>query len=603
MSQRIENIYDQVGKKFIIHGVRGKLAEFNNKVGKILQTSQQDMAKGRVLINLKVSENKIVKALIKLKYVKLYRNKWEEKFTLICKPEQSGKTFIMIQEIIAHINETDPKGRRIINIILCDNNLLLTKQTSNRVNEDLEKYVIGDIAYIELSSHNRTEYHDYTKVCFGIAFEKIDNVICCTNTTRIDDIYKIINAFNTSFSEEYYFKIWLDEADKFTRYIDNTFRPCVENFDNVEVFAISATVEKLFKEYKHMKVYPIENSTAENYHGWRGNNIIIKDSVENYLAFAENILREQNSEIKPGTKWFIPGRSRKLTHHKIKDLCLKYGMAVMIVNGDGISISIPGINHSFDHPKDDEFATLLIKLYNRYRLYNFPFVITGYICISRGISIMSEEFIFTHGILSECSSKAEASQIAGRLKGNIKHFKNYAPPTVYTTPAFNKIAIEMEKKSSHLCELAYRKTTNGGDIIINKSEYKTCGEDFEYIVHPDLFKSHTKAKKFLNTKIREMRVKSVSTTTKAIHPVENDYKVTTKLLSSGKRKTDLTKADRIIITRYNPSCNLKLLENIAPGQCISSTDKGSHFLIIPVYQNENSPPKSVRYEVRYISFK
>ena len=32
-------------------------------------------------------------------------DKWGEKFTLICKPEQSGKTWVMIQEIIKAMKE------------------------------------------------------------------------------------------------------------------------------------------------------------------------------------------------------------------------------------------------------------------------------------------------------------------------------------------------------------------------------------------------------------------------------------------------------------------------------------------------------------------
>ena len=35
---------------------------------------------------------------------------------------------------------------------------------------------------------------------------------------------------------------------------------------------------------------------------------------------------------------------------------------------------------------------------------------------------------------------------------------------------------------------------------------------------------------------------------------------------------------------------------------MSSTDKGSRF-ILPVYESENSPPDSVRYQVRYIRYK
>ena len=75
-------------------------------------------------------------------------------FQLICKPEQSGKTFIMIQEIIKNL--TVPiQGKEIVNIILCDNNLLLTKQTSVRVEQDLKGYFSDGQAYVELSSHER----------------------------------------------------------------------------------------------------------------------------------------------------------------------------------------------------------------------------------------------------------------------------------------------------------------------------------------------------------------------------------------------------------------------------------------------------------------
>lgn len=42
---------------------------------------------------------------------------------------------------------------------------------------------------------------------------------------------------------------------------------------------------------------------------------------------------------------------------------------------------------------------------------------------------------------------------------------------------------------------------------------------------------------------------------------------------------------------------------IAPGTNISSTDKGSRYLILPVYESMDSPPRSVKYQVRYISFK
>ena len=77
-------------------------------------------------------------------------DKWLD-FVLICKPEQSGKTFVMIQEIIKDFSENN-EDKKVINFILCDNNLLLTKQTSTRVNDDLEEYKVGNEIYLELSS-------------------------------------------------------------------------------------------------------------------------------------------------------------------------------------------------------------------------------------------------------------------------------------------------------------------------------------------------------------------------------------------------------------------------------------------------------------------
>ena len=84
----------------------------------------------------------------------LYDTRWE-RFILICKPEQSGKTFIMIQKIIEDMKEECDK--KVINIIFCDNNLLLTKQTSMRVRNDLLQFKNGnDELYLEFSSHKRT---------------------------------------------------------------------------------------------------------------------------------------------------------------------------------------------------------------------------------------------------------------------------------------------------------------------------------------------------------------------------------------------------------------------------------------------------------------
>lgn len=520
-------------------------------------------------------------------------DKWMN-FQLICKPEQSGKTFVMISHIIKDLS-FPIDGKEIVNFILCDNNLLLTKQTSVRVENDLKEYIHEDQVYIELSSHERTEYHNTDSVFKAILVKRVRNIICCTNGKRMDDIYELINNINTiPFTEgKFHFNIWLDEADKFTKFIDNTLRPIVDAHSNVNVKLITATPQPLFQKYKYMNVLPIENTTSELYHGWEDNTIRILEKEGTFLDFAEHVLRVViPGEIKPGSKWFIPGLSAKRSHEAIKNMCVAKGMAVMCVNGDGIVLTLPVTMEVIKYKKDEEFNNKIKDIYQQQQLDRFPFVITGYICIGRGITINSDDFMLDYAVLSHYSDKNEASQIAGRMKGNMKGFANYKKPVVFTTENFNDIAIEWEQKSRLLARLAFEKEQNGLPTVIDKTEFKTCDKPYEYICHPILLDTFEKAKAFLVTKEREMDGKVRSTKKSVIH-ICDGYSITSKLLRDGQTVEDLTKEDRITIEKA---------KSILNSRCISATDKGSRYLILPVYENEESLPNSVKFQVRYIKF-
>ena len=520
-------------------------------------------------------------------------DKWMN-FQLICKPEQSGKTFVMISHIIKDLS-FPVEGKEIVNFILCDNNLLLTKQTSVRVENDLKEYILDGDVYIELSSHIRTDYHDTDSVFKAIIVKRIKNIICCTNGQRMDDIYQLITDINTNpYTEgKFHFNIWLDEADKFTKFIDNTLRPIVDIHSNVNVKLITATPQPLFQKYKYMNVLPIENTTSELYHGWEDNVVRVIQKEGNVLDFAEHVLSVViPSEVKPGSKWFIPGLNVKKSHEAIKNMCVAKGMAVICVNGDGIVLTLPVTMEVIKYKKDEEFNNKIRDIYHEHELHRFPFVITGYICIGRGITINSDDFMLDYAILSHYSNKNEASQIAGRMKGNMKGFANYKQPVIFTTEQFNDIAIEWEHKSRALGRLAFEKEQNGQPTVIDKTEFKTCDKPFDYICHTSLFDTFEKAKSFLVTKEREMDGKVRSTKQSVIH-IREGYSVTSKLAVDGQCVEDLTKEDRVTMEKA---------KTISNSRCISSTDKGSRYLILPVYENEDSPPKSVKFQVRYIKF-
>ena len=516
------------------------------------------------------------------------------RFVLICKPEQSGKTFIMIQNIINDLKEPI-EGMRTINIILCDNNLLLTKQTTERVRKDLKEFEVNGELYLEFSSHKRTIYHDALQVIGAVATTSIQNVLCCTNGIRIDDIYTIINKLNEGelTRGKFFFKIWLDEADKFTGYIDSTLKPLVDRYMNIRVNCITATPKKLFDTYKYMNVLPIENTTISDYHGWTDNDIRLVDMSDvSTSEFTKYVLQNMGSEfIQPGTKWFIPAEHKKITHIAVKDVCIEQGFAVFIVNGEGLKLFLPD-KQIFPYKKDDELNTKIKEIYTEHSLHRFPLAITGNICIGRGISILSDDFMIDFGILSSCRNQQEASQNSGRLKGNIKHWPSYKPPVVFTTEKFDTVAKEWEKKSRNLAELAFRKEEAGESTVITKTEFKTLGENYEYKIEPELFDSFAKAKKFLMTKCRDMKQKPRESKKDAIHEV-NGYKLTSKLLRPGQTVVDLCENDRITFVKAH---------EIAASRNISSTDKGSRYLILPIYESLDTAANKEKYQVRYISF-
>jgi hypothetical protein len=519
---------------------------------------------------------------------------WESKCTLICKPEQSGKTFVMIKQIIHDLSEPT-EGKKFVNIILCDNNLLLTKQTGERVKNDLSGFSVDGEIWLELSSAKRTSYHTAVAVSGALTTKPVTNVLCCANGVRVDDIYEIIDGLKDVRvdGKEFVFKIWLDEADKFTSFIDQTFKGLLSR-SNVQLYCITATPKELFKKYNSMNVLPIENTTTDEYHGWADNKLtLMDDSVPTGSAFVEHVLNTRKELICPGTKWFIPASYKKSSHIEVKDICVELGFAVLVVNGDGLSLTIPYTKELIVYKKDDELNVKIRQMYDSHSLDSFPFAITGNVCISRGISIMSENFMLDYGILSLCDNQQEASQNSGRLKGNIKGWRSYKPPVVFTTRKFNGVAEEWESKSRGLAELAFKLETEGKSTVITKTEFKTLGEDYGYIIHDEEFTSFKSAIDFLKTKKREMGAKPTSSKKGACHQTPGGYWVTSKFLKGGQTVNDLKDEDRKMRSD---------LVNVGAGTSISSTDKGSRFLIVPFYETPETAPNKEKYQVRYINF-
>ena len=489
---------------------------------------------------------------------------WNTRFRLICKPEQSGKTSVMISRIL-HEFEDPPSGKTPINFIFCANSLLLTKQTGSRLEGHLEE--LGKC--VEFSSQ-KGALKKSDEVLSKILVYDVTNVVCPSNSCRVgkraasentydcDGVIGMVDKLTARFHDKFIFNIWMDEADKFTKPLVK-FRELLKRNNTTSVWCITATPEKLFEEFGNQNVLRLENTTSSNYHGWGDNRIKHFEPSTDCAAFVRQVLdrvggaitsnasddvsfdpqtiqgklweiirreyvpgqtftrpeilefvgeigsssntqpqtvsrtlqelRDKEliqfitpgvykrsplvsdtgslydapSEIMPNTRWFIPGGTRKKSHRAIKDACVKRGFAVFVVNGDGIGLTLPCGTEVPIEKKDDLLNSKIKKMYAAHNLHEHPVAITGNICVGRGISISDPELIFTHGILSEFKSGAEASQLAGRLKGNMKDWAGFQPPTVFTTALFDETVSKHEEQSRRLGELAFEKADSDSD--------------------------------------------------------------------------------------------------------------------------------------------
>ena len=358
------------------------------------------------------------------------------RITLITKPEQSGKTFLMLQELVkCYSNDSDLNDDDIytVNFIICDNNLLLVLQTGTRIEGDsnLKEYknkLTGEI-FAEFSSARNSNAKNYKEVQQKILVEDIRTIVFCANHYRWADSVRIIEGIQESKvgKNKFKYNFWIDEADKFLKPITNILVPLISKYNFIRLYLLTATSPKLINGLGIVKVFPIENPTLPFYHGWNYNKItfISDKTVKNNFTYVENILTNYKQEITIGSKWFIPSQKTQVSHLRMKDICLKAGFAVAVINGKGFSIYLPD-GTSYNEKKDDFPERLIYNLYTKYELYKYPFAITGYLCISRGITINSEHFMISHAIMPcNVGDESECSQLAGRMKGNFKNWSNY----------------------------------------------------------------------------------------------------------------------------------------------------------------------------------
>lgn len=386
---------------------------------------------------------------------------------IICKPEQSGKTFKMFEIMMVFYNYGNQE-KKIINILFSANNLLLNKQTLNRTEK------IFTEKSVEFSS--KCKCKKYESLWFAVTRDCKSNIICCTNNTRINDILQLLEDLNKQYPYKYQFNIWIDEFHTFYK---NTISFCNLNINDINIYGLTATPKAdMFKIFNNkLEFFPLDNVTSSDYHGWNDNIIECYDFKGKNIDFAEFILKNNVDLIKEGTIWFVPADYKIVNHEETKNLLNKFGFVVIVVNSNGICITFQN-KRIIKYEKNKSFDELVKEIYIDNNLYNYPVALTGQNCIGEAITIQSKEFLLDFAIFSSTGNEEKDSQLAGRTKGNFKNsesYKNKNPCKVFVTDEFNEIA----KRKENLVHELNKQALKNEDYTVTTQDYKIYNKKYK----------------------------------------------------------------------------------------------------------------------------
>ena len=386
-------------------------------------------------------------------------------------PAQSGKGGKMI-DVINRQNECiriagSTPGTMYANIIITSNNCLLVDQTSKRFNNDIVpiKNQSKVYAWTSVGKDTRTSV-EYVSML--ILEHKVHTIVCCTNSLRISKVADMIKKLDVFPDRLDYINIWIDEGDANLRMlIKNDFMALASLRVVKSITFVSATMDAVYKHFPGIPIYTYPEAHPAAYLTYAECEITIDDEPyekSNEEQYIKYIFEKHSRCIQPGSRWFIPGNTRKNSHEVITRELFAKGFNVLILNSDRkeirfydrplVTLSLNDVGNG-----DLELGHLLCSLYKEYEeLRNAPFAVTGHLCLGRGITFNSKllasggghEFMFNYAILPTIPSKANAYQFTGRLLGNVKHFETFKTPRIFTTTRMDKKIRDQENLAINL---------------------------------------------------------------------------------------------------------------------------------------------------------
>lgn len=386
------------------------------------------------------------------------------KLDCIWLPGQSGKTRNMMERIktLEDIASEEYDCDGFLNIVISANNRSLVDQTEVRMNKELftddEENELAD-SKIEGSCFKWRSGLKNNNVSVGELADRIKEgevsmVVCCAHAKRLTYLYTLLTNLEKSRLFNKKVNVWIDEADASINLWSKS-SVDVSSFSKVhKITLVSATYDSILKKYGAIRILPCLETMLPIYHKVQ-DCLIMEEDVAALAApdYLMNVFKKYRTDLtKPGVRLFAPGDVERASHEAIAGFLASQGFAVVIINGIRKEILIPGRAEPIpiapyvdvETGAPEEVGRVIAKIYHQNNLEQYPFAITGHLCLGRGITFQNDQFLFTHGIMFNIADKANAYQTACRLAGNIKGFPDYVPPTLFTTTKMLKVITQKE---------------------------------------------------------------------------------------------------------------------------------------------------------------
>ena len=439
------------------------------------------------------------------------------KFICMIKPTQSRKTQVTIQHTIENINN----NKKIIQIV--DNSLLQNQQFTKRMKNEMNGEMLQELS----GRKKKLDLQDFSNIVRNITdgnylLGNLNTIIACKNYKQLDNIYTIVRLIEylkkkNQITKDIKFSINIDEIDNTLSLLNRkleinnevnqilqigekiNFWELCESSDLIEeVLCITATPLRLFKYFqennKKLRIFNLIQTYNQNYYyAFKDCNFTYinqKKSKQllNYVKYIlEHKLKTENSKL------FVPAKTFKREHLKLKDLLIKQYNVIIINSSYHKLYKKDGEIIKLKLDKEKELSEELPKIIKDNNLDNIA--ITGNLSIGRGVTFCSKDFIFTDAIFSDFHLKnnCNAYQIIGRITGNFHYLnKDFDKINVYCSTKFSKTMKTIEKISMEYAIKYSYEEYNHKDIYDDEKQINLLKENRK--IHKPLYDGEVKGK-------------------------------------------------------------------------------------------------------------